>query len=363
MILELLLLRLLLTSSSSSSCTTQNSVAYNSHSSLISIQKSVQSLEECCDVCSENEKCAFFTFNGENSDPPIGDPYDCVLHNSDAPDHSAIVQGCTSGFPGTTPPAPEPPSEVNVSIEKRSSSSFKTLENYVCWNIDASRNRQFFDRNLSQASTFGRKLSKTASALGVSYLRFGGTGNDYLTYEGFGNTTCKEQTETTECLNRTWYTNLLDFTENSKAKMIFGLSMNTKLDSETAPDFPYPWDPSNAREILQWTIDQGRDHLLAGLELGNEQNKRYDAKKTAVDFEILYNMTLELWPDEKTRPFLAGPDPHSFHVPEDDLLDWISDFLNESKSRNVPIKMVTHHEYVEVESSTFLSPEILDRTW
>ena len=74
-------------------------------------------------------------------------------------------------------------------------------------------------------------------------------------------------------------------------------------------------------------------------------------------------MTLELWPDVSTRPFLAGPDPHSFHVPEDDLLDWISGFLNESKSRKVPIKMVTHHEYVEVESSTFLSPEILDRTW
>ena len=33
------------------------------------------------------------------------------------------------------------------------------------------------------------------------------------------------------------------------------------------------WDPSNAREILQWTIAQRRDHLLFGLELGNEQNK------------------------------------------------------------------------------------------
>ena len=28
------------------------------------------------------------------------------------------------------------------------------------------------------------------------------------------------------------------------------------------PGYPYPWDPSNAREILEWTIEQQLDHLI-----------------------------------------------------------------------------------------------------
>lgn len=51
----------------------------------------------------------------------------------------------------------------------------------MCWNIDSSVNRQFFSRNLKDA-----KLRYLAKNLGGGYLRFGGTGNDYLTYE-FGN--------------------------------------------------------------------------------------------------------------------------------------------------------------------------------
>ena len=32
--------------------------------------------------------------------------------------------------------------------------------------------------------------------------------------------------------------------------------------------YPFPWDPSNARAILQWTIAQQLDHLIYGFELG-----------------------------------------------------------------------------------------------
>ena len=39
--------------------------------------------------------------------------------------------------------------------------------------------------------------------------------------------------------------------------------------------FPWPWDPTNARAILQWTIDAGLDHLLVAFELGNEQNVKH----------------------------------------------------------------------------------------
>jgi hypothetical protein len=63
---------------------------------------------------------------------------------------------------------------------------------------------------------------------------------------------------------------LLSFTAEAKARMIFGLSLNTghDLGASAAGPFPFPWDPSNARAILTWTIAHGQDHLLHGLELG-----------------------------------------------------------------------------------------------
>ena len=130
-----------------------------------------------------------------------------------------------------------------------------------------SGNRQFFDRNLDVAQPFGKQIAYQASLISAaqpdrfSVLRFGGSGNDYLTYE-FGNTKCPPQGEYTECMNQTWWTNLLEFTKASNAKILFGLSMNTGHDLESGsgngdPGFPWPWDPSNAKEILTWTLKQG----------------------------------------------------------------------------------------------------------
>ena len=40
---------------------------------------------------------------------------------------------------------------------------------------------------------------------------------------------------------------------------------------------------------------------------GNEQNSRYTGAQQAEDFEALYNLTVELWPDPRRRPVLFGP--------------------------------------------------------
>jgi hypothetical protein len=156
---------------------------------------------------------------------------------------------------------------------------------------------------------------------------------------------------------------LLSFTEASKAKMIFGLSYNTGQDyadsdatnsgegavanvrsgSGSGP-FPFPWDPTNARAILQWTIDNKLDRLLAGLELGNEQNDKYSGAQQAASFKVLHDLTVELWPDAATRPVLFGPDPHSYHHGSDSA-KWITDWLDACKKLGVPIHAATHHEY------------------
>ena len=47
-------------------------------------------------------------------------------------------------------------------------------------------------------------------------------------------------------------------------------------------------------------------HLIYGFQLGNEQNSKYSGSKIATNFAILHNLTLELWPDQDTRPKLIG---------------------------------------------------------
>ena len=316
----------------------------------------------------------------------------------------------TSGYQGADPPTPAPagPTYSVRVLPKRSTTS----GNYVCWNIDASENREFFVRNYSTGNAFGSKIARQASALavgqesGFAVLRFGGTGNDYLTYE-FGGTKCPPKSEYKQCLNESTWRGLLSFTEMAQAKIIVGLSMNTENDrrrrlihrasaadgvqteaghptdelcpacrcsprrlhfptgaidelpnkgvhaselAHTSGDdpFPYPWDPTNARELLEWTIANGLDHLLYGVELGNEQNTKYSAVQIAHNTARLYNLTLELWPDDSRRPRLFGPDPHSLHDTSSGAsqmeLAWMTEWLSTCKTLGLPIYGVTHHE-------------------
>lgn len=55
----------------------------------------------------------------------------------------------------------------------------------------------------------------------------------------------------------------------------------------------------------------------------SEQNNKYTGAQQATNFHILYNLTVELWPDPTTRPVLFGPDPHSLHAPTGSQLGWI----------------------------------------
>jgi heparanase 1 len=146
--------------------------------------------------------------------------------------------------------------------------------------------------------------------------------------------------------------------------MVFGVSMNTGEDADSSGGpYPYPWDPANARAILQWTIDAGYDDLLFGLELGNEQNNKYSAAQTAHNFGVLHNLSVELWPDASRRPVLFGPDPHSFHDGSGSAFEkgarWITDFLAATANAGLPIYAATHHEYIEVDDGSFTSPATL----
>ncbi len=285
--------------------------------------------------------------------------------------------------PRSSPAVPHASSEENYALQA------ETTPHFVCWNIDASRDREFFDRNLSIHGDFGLSLAVQAETIssaqnaGFSLLRFGGTGNDYLTYAGFDNTSCPTYALDHECLNVTWWTNLMEFTRAAHAKMVFGVSMNTPLkkpDNLTSTPAPFtPWDPTNARALLTWTINHGFDDLLYAFELGNEQNNEFTAQQIAQNIGILYKLTVELWPDETKRPLLVGPDAHSFteSAGKKDaryrsyyfafirfsktvcslltlilffrLLGWMSDYLAAVTAAGTPLHAVTHHEYIEID--------------
>ena len=189
------------------------------------------------------------------------------------------------------PPPPRRVVHIDVAVDKALA---KTSDQFVCWNIDASANRGFFQRDLDVSKPYGKQLAYQAAHMvarqgmgmqradAFSLLRFGGSGNDALMYE-FGDTKCPKPSTPgkhfegdIKCLNQTWWRNLLGFANASNARIIFGVSepkwTGCGQGSTCGPDRKTPcqpckpWDDANAREILVWTIAQGLDHLIYGFE-------------------------------------------------------------------------------------------------
>ena len=354
------------TSASTPICTTQSNIEYIGNNVVPSF--AVPNQDDCCQQCYKHSQCQFYTYCQHKTTKK------CSLKNQNAPDTSQPNSSCISGYPGSSPPAPPSPKNINVTITPNKLIS-TTSPSFVCWNIDASANRGFFWRNISTSNSFGHNLAQHANLLGQvqeggeSIIRFGGSGNDYVVYE-FGTTKCPKILSTyKQCINQTIWTDFLDFVTHSNAKFIFGVSLNTGHDMDDKDDnemdpFPYPWNPTNAKEILTWTIHHGYGHLIHGFELGNEQNTQYTSKQSAKDLKVLYQLIIELWPNEQTRPVLYGPDPHSLHNgnmsgPTGVELNWIGDWIDACHELKIPIRGVTHHEYIEVDPSPegFTSPD------
>ncbi|EDQ84175.1 uncharacterized protein MONBRDRAFT_30511 [Monosiga brevicollis MX1] len=210
-----------------------------------------------------------------------------------------------------------------------------TLPEYNSWNIDSSANRQFFERNLADP-----ELHYLAAASLPGFLRFGGTGNDELTY-GIGNLSCAGAPY---CLNETLFVNLLNFSHAAGAKLVFGLNIAYRTSEGR-------WDPAPAEVLIRHGLALGFEFYA--FELGNEQNDNYSPESEAADFAILHKLLDKIYDNQSlataTRPKIFGPDPHSFHDVEESTLTFLQKFAQSALEQGVDLYAVTHHEQVIVQ--------------
>ena len=290
---------------------------------------SVPDVASCCSLCaSAAPACAAFTFEAHKGV--------CYLKNNT--DATLQREGAISGAMPAAPTPPPAPFDATVAVATAALRS--TVDpGFKCWNIDASPNRQWDLRDLSDPllHSLGRQSLP-------GYLRFGGSGNDGLNYAldmldatGAGNTCVKGASR---CLNRTWFDNLMGFAKASHAPIVFGLNILAGAGTR--------WDSSDARALITYAIHA--NYSFYGFELGNEQDRHFTAREEAEAFDTLRQLLVELFPDASSRPKIIGCDQHGFHHPpsqnpdDEGKLVFMSDFAANCSEIGVPLHAMTHHE-------------------
>ena len=92
-----------------------------------------------------------------------------------------------------------------------------------------------------------------------------------------------------------------------------------------------------------------------------EQNTIMTAGQQAAAFRALSALLDEVYGAGADRPYLVGPDPHSFRDAGSAIgktLVYLSDFVK--AMGDVPLRAVTHHEYIEIDYLNVLNASFLD---
>lgn len=193
------------------------------------------SVGECCALCQKLPSCRAFTL-----EPPERRCYLKSCANGSTP--AAPGQGTVSGAP---PPAPIEPVLITAEygVTNTVSRWFKS------WNIDASPNRQWETRDLSDPL-----LHYLAAASEPGLLRFGGSGNDGLRY-GVGQP-CPSGGR---CLNETHFVRFMDFAAAAGSRLVFGLNIGVRDEAGR-------WDTRDAKPLIEFAL--AHNYSFFGFELG-----------------------------------------------------------------------------------------------
>ncbi|XP_046553600.1 heparanase-like isoform X8 [Haliotis rubra] len=176
-----------------------------------------------------------------------------------------------------------------------------------------------------------QKVQTLAKGLSPCYLRIGGTEGDSLTFDPTGHGTVDINRAFT---GATWDA-VNTFVQDVDWKLIFGLNALKRKDGH--------WDPTNAKELLQYTSAKG--YQLAGLELGNEPdifpgqyNITVSGSQLGMDF-YNFKKLLQSTPGYEITPVI-GPDVATVTRSE----TFFADFFTGGGDRAVD-RITFHHYY------------------
>ena len=308
-------------------------------------QSYAESAEECCAFCHATPGCHYWTWNGQ----PPGNGQCYAKASNKTGGHSATM---ISGGGRAGPIPPPPPIEVKlVSAQVLT----VTEPTYASWNIDSSCNRGFHRIHFAN-----KNLLAAGRGLAPSVLRFGGSGNDYLTYGlSAGSPECASLPTnqscsyfTPGCLNATHWASLYEFAKGSGAHVLFGISFG--LDQACKEHGAYKWDSSNAQSLL--THLQEHKQTVFGFELGNEINNHGGppCNLTAAQQADALHALSKMVQTTQLGAMLVGPDTGYRQAQ-----DWLTDYLPRAAPQ---LHAVTHHVYPGISRRSFNHPQELDRT-
>ena len=225
---------------------------------------------------------------------------------------------------------------------------FETRPYFASFNIDASRQRIFFDVNFSDP-----RLLYLVSQIRPARIRFGGTGNNFLFYDvGSAAGSCPPSTPfVLECLNSTLLDAVLAVSAAASSPLWFGLNMQPIGGGPPAA----PFNASNARALLEYLYAKD-PRAVAAFELGNELNGKVTASEAAAAFLALDAVIADVWRGDAARPALVGPDSNG--SPEG-RATYLAAFAAASQGR---VSALTYHEYIGASADNVLNATFLDRT-
>ncbi|XP_055955935.1 heparanase-like [Patella vulgata] len=187
-----------------------------------------------------------------------------------------------------------------------------------------------------------QKVLTLAKGISPSYLRIGGTACDRLVFN-------RTNDHAYHPLTVADWDNLNHFVMNAGWDLIFDFNLFLRKNGN--------WDPSNAIELLEYTVKQG--YKPAGYELGNEPNRFPSAnaiseKQLAKDFAALKNIVSS----SGVPPFLTiGPDTAGMTP------DYVENFL-EAGGGDVVDVVTVHQYYTNGQKATlkdFTDRKLLDK--
>lgn len=216
-----------------------------------------------------------------------------------------------------------------------------TAPYYATFNLDSSTDREFFTTPFNSPALLA--AASGLSAGGGSHVRFGGTGNNFLTYDVPGTPPCKPSLSPKRtCLNESTWRDVAGLAAAAQSPVIFGVNFWPSGNSANKT-----FDPTNAVEFFKWVKSSGLPPIW-GVEVGNEINREVTPQEQAAGLLALDDALATVYGTDP-RPFLVGPDALGLHsiiappgaIPTDVIIKYMTDFVVAMKGR---LRAVTHRE-------------------